>query len=124
MLIPERFRSQHPDYRIGYLRNPESRAMGAGRELFGRRKDGSEVPIEIGLNPIHASQGLFVLASIIDITERRRAELEAARQRDELAHLSRVALLGELSGSLAHEPNQPLGYRSLALIHGIGGAVV
>src|SRR6516165_3449395 len=50
----------------------------------------------------------YVLASIIDITERRRAELEAARQRDELAHLSRVALLGELSGSLAHELNQPL----------------
>jgi two-component system, LuxR family, sensor kinase FixL len=109
MLIPERFRSQHPNYRIGYFRNPESRSMGAGRELFGQRKDGSEVPIEIGLNPIHSSEGLYVLASIIDITERRRAEVEAARQRDELAHLSRVVLLGELSGSLAHELNQPLG---------------
>ena len=50
-----------------------------------------------------------MLASIIDITERRQAELEAARQRNELAHLSRVTLLGELSGSLAHELNQPLG---------------
>jgi two-component system sensor kinase FixL len=119
MLIPERFRSQHPDYRIGYLRNPEARSMGAGRELFGRRKDGSEVPIEIGLNPVHASERLFVLASIIDITERRQAELEAARQRDELAHLSRVALLGELSGSLAHELNQPLG----AIVTNAGAAL-
>jgi PAS domain S-box-containing protein len=119
MLIPDRFRSRHPDYRTSYFRNPEARAMGTGRELFGRRKNGSEVPIEIGLNPIHASEGLFVLASIIDITERRQAELEAARQRSELAHLSRVTLLGELSGSLAHELNQPLG----AMVTNAGAAL-
>jgi two-component system, LuxR family, sensor kinase FixL len=78
-----------------------------------------DIPIEIGLNPIHASEGLFVLASIIDITERRQAELEAARQRNELAHLSRVTLLGELSGSLAHELNQPLG----AIVTNAGAAL-
>jgi PAS domain S-box-containing protein len=108
MLVPERFRSQHPGHRKFYFANPEARAMGAGRELFGRRKDGSEVPVEIGLNPIQSSEELFVLASIIDITPRRQVELEAARQRNELAHLSRVTLLGELSGSLVHELNQPL----------------
>jgi PAS domain S-box-containing protein len=108
MLVPERFRSQHPEYRRIYQAKPTARTMGAGRELFARRKDGSEVPIEIGLNPIHTSEALFVLASIIDITQRRQDELEAARQRNELARLSRVTLLGELSGSLVHELNQPL----------------
>jgi len=82
--------------------------MGVGRDLVGRRKDGSEVPVEIGLNPVHTSEGLSVLASIVDISERKQAELEVARHRHELAHLSRITLLGELSGSLAHELNQPL----------------
>jgi len=108
MLIPERFRAHHADYRHGYFCDPQARPMGAGRELFGQCTDGSEVPIEIGLNPVHTSKGLCVLASIIDIRERKQGELEAARQRNELAHLSRVTMLGDLSGSLAHELNQPL----------------
>jgi two-component system sensor kinase FixL len=108
MLVPERQRSGHRGFRHGYLCDPQARPMGAGRELFGRRKDGSEVPIEIGLNPIHTSEGLFVLASIVDITERKQAELEAARQRHDLAHLARVTTLGELSSSLAHELTHPL----------------
>ena len=108
MLVPERFGSHHAGDRHGYFGNAQARPMGAGGELFGRRKDHSEVPIEIGLNPIHTSEGLFVLASIIDISERKRAELEAARQRNEMTHLSRVTMLGELSGSIAHELNLPL----------------
>ncbi|HMF45308.1 MAG TPA: PAS domain S-box protein [Candidatus Udaeobacter sp.] len=108
-LVPERFRCHHAEYRNGYLGNARARPMGAERELFGLRKDGTEVPIEIGLNPIQTAEGLLVLASITDISERKQAELEAARQRSELAHLSRVTTLGELSGSLAHELNLPLG---------------
>jgi PAS domain S-box-containing protein len=108
-LVPKRFRSQHMEYRHGYLGDARARPMGAERELFGLRKDGTEVPIEIGLNPIHTADGLLVLASIIDISERKQAELAAARQRNEMAHLSRVTTVGELSGSLAHELNLPLG---------------
>lgn len=108
-LVPERFRSHHMEYRHGYFGDARARPMGAERELFGLRKDGTEVPIEIALNPIHTAEGLLVLASIIDISERKQAELEAARQRSEMAHLSRVTTLGELSGSLAHELNLPLG---------------
>jgi len=108
MLVPERFRSQHVSDRQGYFGDAQTRPMGAGRDLFGRRKDGSEVPVEIGLSPIHTSEGCFVLASIVDISERKQAELEAARQRHDLAHLARVSALGELSSSLAHELTHPL----------------
>ena len=108
MLIPERLRVPHAEWRGAYASDPRSRPMGLGRELFARRKDGSEIPIEAALSPMATEKGLFVLASVADITERRNVERTTARQRDELAHLSRVAMLGELSGSLAHELNQPL----------------
>jgi two-component system, LuxR family, sensor kinase FixL len=108
-LIPERFRDRHVGYRKGFLSEPSSRAMGAGRDLFGRRKDGSEFPVEIGLNPIRTEQGLFVLASVIDITARKQAELEHQRQNMELARVGRVAVMGELAASLAHEVNNPIG---------------
>jgi two-component system, LuxR family, sensor kinase FixL len=108
MLLPERVRSDHEGFRHDYLCDPQARPMGAGRELFGRRKDGSEVPVEIGLSPIHTSKGPLVLASIVDITERKLAELEAARQRHDLAHLARVSTVGELSSSLAHELTHPI----------------
>jgi len=108
MLIPERLRVRHADWRSAYAGDPQPRRMGAGQELFARRKDGSEFPVEAALSPMATGKGLFVLASIVDVTERRNVERTTARQRDELAHLSRVAMLGELSGSLAHELNQPL----------------
>ncbi len=73
-LVPERFRGHHGHSREGFFARPDTRAMGAGRDLYGLKKDGSEVPIEIGLNPLHLPDGTFVLASIIDITERKRAE--------------------------------------------------
>src|SRR5713226_903104 len=84
MLVPERYVTAHPDHRAGFLQHPSARAMGAGRDLYGRRKDGSEVPIEIGLNPIKTDEGPFVLADIIDITRRKEGE-DALRESEERA---------------------------------------
>jgi len=76
MLVPERFRAGHPEQRRGFLHAPGARPMGRGRDLYGLRKDGTEVPIEIGLNPLRTLEGDFVLSSVADITERKRAERE------------------------------------------------
>ena len=67
-LVPERFRGHHPGMRRGFSHNPIARPMGAGRDLYGLRKDGTEVPVEIGLNPVKTDEGMFVLTSIIDIS--------------------------------------------------------
>ncbi len=74
MLVPERFRHQHPGLRAAFSKNPAARPMGAGRDLYGRKQNGSEFPIEIGLNPIDTDEGTMVLSAIIDITERKAAE--------------------------------------------------
>jgi PAS domain S-box-containing protein len=108
ILVPERFASQHPNHRATFFAAPTARAMGAGRELFARRKDGSEFPVEIGLNPIQTAEGILVLAAVVDISARKVAEEEALRHREDLGHLSRVAVMGELTASIAHELNQPL----------------
>jgi len=107
-LIPERFRPEHPTHRKHFVGDPQTRAMGVGRELFGRHKDGREIPVEIGLNPIRTSEGLFVVASVIDITERLKAAAETRELRQELAHISRVATMGELTAAIIHELGQPL----------------
>lgn len=84
ILLPHRFRGAHRGQRTGYLEDPRTRKMGAGRELFGLRKDGVEVPIEIGLNPMETTEGTQVLASIIDITERKHTEAERVNYTNEL----------------------------------------
>ncbi|HSK31827.1 MAG TPA: PAS domain S-box protein, partial [Candidatus Limnocylindria bacterium] len=81
VLVPERFRSNHAADRLAYAAAPEARPVGAGRDLYARRKDGSEVRVEIGLAPIHSQEGTFVLTSVVDISARKQAEEDLERER-------------------------------------------
>lgn len=119
-LVPERFREKHAGLRAGFFSYPKSRPMGAGLDLFGMRKDGSEVSVEIGLNPIQINDVTFVLVSIIDITNRKRTEQalreseqklrkQAEELEQQLIASGRLVSVGELSASMAHEFNNPLG---------------
>jgi len=109
MLVPDRFRADHPRFRSAYFDKPIARSMGTGRDLYGRRKDGSEFPVEIGLNPIEAGEETLVLSAIVDITARKDSEARARKHLADLAHVARLSTVGQMFSELAHEINQPLG---------------
>lgn len=90
ILVPVRFRGNHANHRIGFLSHPQARAMGVGRDLFGLRKDGGEFPVEIGLAPLNTQEGMLVLATIVDNTERKRVE-EDLRANARRLHLAASA---------------------------------
>lgn len=91
LLIPTRFRQQHPGLRNFFFSDPHSRPMGKGRDLYALRKDGSEFPVEIGLNPIETDEGTKVLSAIVDISDRKQKE-----QKIEAALEEKNILLGEI----------------------------
>jgi PAS domain S-box-containing protein len=108
VLINEALRESHVKYRTDYMVAPQARPMGAGRELRGQRKDGTEFPVEIGINPLPTPHGMFVLAAVVDISERRRTEREREDLEARVRHSQKLESLGVLAGGIAHDFNNLL----------------
>ena len=90
ILVAERLRNNHIAYRAGFLEKPQARPMGKGRDLYGLRKNGSEFPVEIGLAPFETSEGILVMATVVDITERKQSEEKILRQNRRLETLREI----------------------------------
>jgi PAS domain S-box-containing protein len=106
ILVPESVRGHHPGLRSVFGANPRSRAMGQGRDLRARRKDGSEFAVEIGLNPIETAEGLLVLCAVVDISERKRAEERLFRANAALR--AKTAEMEQFVYTVSHDLKSPL----------------
>ncbi len=106
ILIPRRFAANHPALRSEYFKSPRLRAMGAGLELYGLRKDGAEFAVEISLSPLPSAEGMLVSSVIRDVTETKRAAEELQRSRANLEVV--VKELETIPYTISHDLRAPL----------------
>lgn len=112
MLLPESKRATHSRDRDDYFARPRTRPMGIGMDLAGRRKDGSEVPVEVSLSYVELDEGVFAIAFVSDISQRKSLE-------EQLLHAQKMEAVGRLAGGVAHDFNNMLtvisGYNRMIL---------